>query len=132
MGCCGHDFVSKEKIKEAVKKNASEFNEFGWTERELVKFRDRALPRDLRDGVCRNLIEKDGRFICPLHPKQNKGRDLREGHCDVDYLCQTAKEFSGWSKEKQERFLEFIKSKKLNNLDYSIKMDDDSLLEGFE
>jgi hypothetical protein len=133
MGCCGRNFPSKEKIREAIKKNTFEFKELNpQTRKELIKFRDRALPQDLRNGVCRNLIEKKERFLCPLHPKQNNGKDLREGHCDVDYLCLAAKEFMGWSRERQKEFLKFIDDKELDKIQYSIEMGDDSLLKEFK
>ncbi|MBR9683853.1 hypothetical protein GOV03_04920 [Candidatus Woesearchaeota archaeon] len=132
MGCCGHSFVSKKKIEEAIKKNTLEFMGVDLrSEEELIEFRDRALPRDLRDGVCRNLIEKEGKIFCPLHPEQNDGRELRTGHCDINYLCRTAREFLSWSEEKQERFLKFIDSKKLDNIEYSMKMNDNSLFMEF-
>lgn len=133
MGCCGRAFPSKEEIEKAIKKNTSEFKELNpQTEKELIRFRDRALSADLRNGVCRNLVQKDNKIICPLHPKQNNGKDLREGHCDINYLCQTAKEFLIWPKHKQKRFLKFVKDNGLGNIDYSIKMDKDSLLEEFK
>ncbi len=133
MGCCGHSFISKEKIKEAIKKNTLEFRELNpQTESQLMRFRDRATPMDLRDGVCRNLIEKEGKVFCPLHPKQNNGRELREGHCDINHLCRTAKEFAGWDKQKQEIFLKFIKDKKIGNLEYSMGIEKGKFLEEFK
>ena len=126
MGCCGHDFLSKEKIKEAVTRNTHELHCF----KDLVKFRDRAFKDDLRFGVCRNLIEKNGKMFCPLHPALNK-KDLREGHCSVDHLCKTAMEFEKWDEKKKEKFLDFIESKKLDNLDYSMMMDEGKLLKEF-
>tara|TARA_Y100000031_G_scaffold128290_1_gene146536 strand:- start:93 stop:518 length:426 start_codon:yes stop_codon:yes gene_type:complete len=125
MGCCGHDFKSKAKIKEAIKRNTKEFSFF----ENLQEFRDRAEARDLRFGVCRNLIEKD-KLLCPLHPSLNS-IDLREGHCDVNHLCNTAREFAEWSSSKQEKFLSFIKSKELDNIEYSLMMDNGKLLEEF-
>jgi len=128
MGCCGHGFISKEKIKEAVKRNTIEFS----NSNDLIKFRDRAYSRDLRFGVCRNLIEKEGVLFCPLHPQQNSGKDLREGHCDTEYLCKTAQEFSKWGEEKQKDFLELVEKKRLDNLDYSLRIDNGTLLKEFE
>jgi hypothetical protein len=133
MGCCGHDFTSKEKIQLAIKFNTIEFEQINpKVKAQFIKFRDRAHPADLRDGVCRNLIAKDGQIFCPLHPTLHQGEDLRIKHCDVRYLCKAAKEFSQWDKDKQDKFLKFISSKKLDNLDYSILMDNNELLEEFE
>ena len=131
MGCCGHDFLSKEKIKEAVRKNVLEFEEYNpKVKAQFMKFRDRARPSDLRDGVCRNLIEKRGQFFCPLHPSLHK-EDLREGHCDTEHLCRTAREFAKWGKRKQDQFIDFVESKHLDNIEYSMMMDNGKLLEEF-
>ena len=131
MGCCGHDFHSKQKIKEAIKRNNKEF----WlvdkdNPQDLIYFRDRAHPYDLRFGVCRNLIEEKGRIFCPLHPALNK-KDLREGHCAINHLCLTAIQFNKWNIEKQQKFLDFIKSKNLDNVEYSMLMDNNGLLNEF-
>lgn len=134
IGCCGHGFGSKEEIKEAIRKNTLEFMRMvgEGSEENLVKFRERAEKADLREGVCRNLVEVGGKIFCPLHPSRNEGKDLREGHCDVDHLCETAKEFSGWDEGKQGRFLRFVEGKEMDSLDYSIRMDGGSLLRDFK
>ena len=132
MGCCGHDFISREKIKEAIRLNTIEFeNKSPRVKAQFLSFRDRAHPSDLRHGVCRNLIEKDGNIFCPLHPTLHNS-DLRENHCDIKHLCGTAKKYAEWDKEKQEKFLEFVKSKNIDNLEYSMQMDNGTLLEEFE
>ena len=133
MGCCGYGFSNPKEIKQAIRKNTLEFQDFNpKTKKDLIKFRDRALPMDLRKGVCRNLIEKNSRLLCPLHPQQNQGQDLRKGHCDVDYFCSTVKEFLTWPKQKQKKFLEFIKNKKLDNIEYSLQIDKGLLLKEFK
>jgi len=125
MGCCGHDFVSKEKIEETIELNTKEFTE------DLIAFRDRALSSDLRNGVCRNLIKKEGKIFCPLHPAVNGDKDLRENHCNTHYLCKTAKEFAEWDEMKQQKFISFIGDENLDSISYSIKMDNGKLLEEF-
>ena len=133
MGCCGHDFISKEKVKEAIHKNTTEFIQIKEVDEDsLVKFRDRAYASDLRHGVCRNLIEEKGRFLCPLHPARNHGKDLRIGHCNVNYFCKTAQKFALWNTGKQASFISFIEKKKLDNVAYSIMMDNGNLLQEFE
>ncbi|HIG93051.1 MAG: hypothetical protein QT02_C0011G0014 [archaeon GW2011_AR9] len=133
LGCCGYDFISAESIQESVVKNTQEFNQANpKSDHEFTSFRDRRPPMDLRNGVCRNLIEEQGCFVCPLHPARHEGKDLREGHCDVDYLCSTAEAFATWDKAKQQQFILFIESKKLDNLQYSISMDEGKLLQEFE
>jgi hypothetical protein len=132
MGCCGHDFISREKIKEAIRLNTLEFeNKSPRVKAQFLAFRDREHPSNLRHGVCRNLIEKNGNIFCPLHPTLHDS-DLRENHCDIKHLCGTAKKYAEWDKEKQENFLEFVKSKKIDNLEYSMQMDNGTLLEEFE
>lgn len=128
MGCCGHGFVSKEKIKEAITLNTKEFSHIS----SLEVFRDRAYSSDLRYGVCRNLIEEKGCFFCPLHPARNNGKDLREGHCNINYLCKTAKEFEGWEDGIKEKFLKFIENKVLDNISYSLAIDSGELLSEFK
>ena len=132
MGCCGHGFNSKEKIKEAIRDNTLEFNKNKEkSEENLLAFRNRAYVMDLKDGVCRNIIEQDGRIFCPLHPALNKGKDLRLGHCDAHHLCPTAKEFLMWDKEKQDKFVRFIEKEKLDNVEYSMQMDNGELWKRF-
>ncbi|MBI2662030.1 hypothetical protein HYX11_01060 [Candidatus Woesearchaeota archaeon] len=134
MGCCGHDYPSAEKINEAITLNTNEFHRANpQTKQEFLAFRNRTELYNLRFGVCRNLILlPSGRLGCPLHPFLHNGKDLREGHCDINYLCKTAKKFSVWKPEKQHAFLNFIKSKNLNNIEYSLQIDNDSLMNEFE
>lgn len=133
MGCCGFDFPSKEKVAEAIKKNTLEFNFVNpLSEIEHLAFRERRAPMDMRDGVCRNLIQEEGCFRCPLHPARHQGKDLRIGHCDTEYLCNTAKSFAIWDAEKQQAFLAFIERKKLDNISYSILMDKGILMREFK
>lgn len=133
MGCCGHDFISGAKIKEAIRRNTREFELLNpVSEQEFLNFMNRKNRSDLLNGVCRNLIEKKGRIFCPLHPSLHGGKDLREGHCDINHLCKTAQEFAGWDEEKKKKFTDFVHDKKLDNISYSIKMDDNSLLKEFK
>ncbi|MBT4539228.1 hypothetical protein HOI26_03460 [Candidatus Woesearchaeota archaeon] len=132
MGCCGNNFGTVKQIKEAIWKNTAEFTSLEpVSDAEFKRFRDRCYISDLRHGVCRNLID-DGKLGCPLHPSNHDGQDLRENHCDISYLCKTAKEFALWGKVKQDKFIVFISKKKLDNINYSLQMDKSSLLEEFE
>lgn len=134
MGCCGHDYPSTEKIKQAITLNTYEFHQaHPQTETEFLTFRNRAKLYDLRFGVCRNLILlSSGQVGCPLHPSLHHDKDLREGHCDINYLCQTAKIFAQWPAEKQHAFLNYIKNQHLDNIQYSLQIDHNSLLDEFE
>ena len=145
MGCCGHSFENEKSIKYAIHKNTLEFNnKIPKTKQEFEEFRDRELSQNLRNGVCRNLIQINNQevqtnnkpscqFLCPLHPTRHKSKeDLRLGHCDIHYLCKSAKIFKDWDKKTQEEFLNYIKTKQLSNIQYSLKMDDKSILEEFQ
>ena len=133
MGCCGNNYISAKFVARAIKDNTREFRAVNsFSESDLLKFRDRASATSLRHGVCRNLIDRDGKLLCPLHPVLNKGKDLRIGHCDVEYFCQTALKFAHWDTRKQEDFVTFIQKKKLDNINYSLKMVEGELLREFE
>jgi hypothetical protein len=133
MGCCGHDFGSVEQIKEATTKSTKQFNGLNPKSRkEFISFKERYHVNNLNHGVCRNLIQEKGCFTCPLHPARHKGDDLRINHCDVSHLCDTAKEFEKWHKSKQEKFIEFIEKKELNNVEYSLMMDNGNLMKEFK
>jgi hypothetical protein len=132
MGCCGHDFMSRDKITEAIRLNTQELAQANPENREqFIAFRDRASSGDLRFGVCRNLVRLEFGIGCPLHPARHSGEDLREGHCDIHYLCDTAKAFGTWGIDKQEEFLKFVAGRKLDNITYSILMDSGGLLQEF-
>ncbi|MBW2999508.1 hypothetical protein KY339_02445 [Candidatus Woesearchaeota archaeon] len=127
MGCCGHNFKSKNELMEDLKKNTVEYTNC----RDLGEFIDR--PRDLRlSGVCRNLILVKNRILCPLHPAVNGGIEYREGVCDVWFVCKTAFVFDTWPRKKQMEFVEFLKKKNLDWYDYSLGMINSTLLDEFE
>ncbi len=132
MGCCGHDFLSKKLVIQAIDENTKQFKIlYNNDEPSLIYFRDRFHSSNLRYGVCRNLIKDNETLLCPLHPARNNGKDLRIGHCDVNHLCKTAKIFATWSEEKQHKFIKLIESKNLSNIDYSMAMDKSTLLKEF-
>lgn len=141
MGCCGHDFTSKKSIKKAIQLNTEELLELKPnSEKEFIEFRDREYVYNLREGVCRNLVnttpgkfevKKEECIHCQLHPSLNNKKDLRIGHCDTNYLCETTKYFNSWDKQMKEKFLKFIENKKLDNISYSIGMDNGSFLKEF-
>jgi len=128
IGCCGHDFGSLKEIENTLKRNTAEFRKA----KTLEEFRDRAGKWDLRHGVCRNAVMINNKVFCPLHPARNNGKDLRKGHCNINYLCETAKKFQKWPKTKQKQFLQFIKEKKLSPVEYSVKVDNGELLKEFK
>ncbi len=85
-------------------------------------------------GICANLIYKDKTFFCPGHPAQHNGKDFRvlDPYCDRDYICKTLFLFKSWTEEKQNRYLEFLKGKNLDNVEYSMKTYEGTLLKEFE
>ena len=132
MGCCGHDFPSRDKIAEAIQQNTNEFLQINpHTEEEFLSFRNRRPAMDLRQGVCRNLVREKGCTLCPLHPLRHQHKDLRLGHCDVDYFCATAEAFETWDEGRKKAFVEFVTGKKQDNLIYSMKMDRGELMNEF-
>ncbi|HIH11944.1 TPA: hypothetical protein HA241_07170 [Candidatus Woesearchaeota archaeon] len=132
MGCCGHSFTSAIHIRQAINDNTKEFQERKpKTETEFLSFRDCYEAMDLHHGVCRNLVQEKGCFHCPLHPARHNDKDLRINHCDVDYLCPTARSFATWDKKRQDHFLQFIEKQDVDNVTYSIKMDNGEMLKEF-
>jgi|APSaa5957512622_1039677.scaffolds.fasta_scaffold198754_1 hypothetical protein len=132
MGCCGNNFVSVKKIEEAIRKNTLDFVAMSPKEKEEFQcFRNRANSSQLRHGVCMNLISRKGKNFCPLHPACHDGQDLREGHCDINFLCKSAKEFAKCDSSKQNEFIDFIKSKKLSSIEFSVRMDNGQLWKDF-
>lgn len=128
FGCCGRDFKAKERVIKDIKKNTDDF----YNHNDMIKFRDRKEKLNLRpSGVCRNAILIDDSVLCPLHPNMNDGNDARDGHCDINYLCKTAKIFNSWNKRKQRKFLRFVKRKKMDWFDYSLNVDNGELLKEF-
>lgn len=130
FGCCGNDYNHKRKLMKDIRKNTWQFNN-----KPIKLFMTRTT--ELRSsGICANLVFKDGKFFCPGHPALHEGRDYRKLDLDCekekDDGCKAYILFQSWSKEKQQKFLDFIKSKKLDSYTYSIKMDNDSLLKEFE
>jgi hypothetical protein len=129
FGCCGNHYSNKKKLMRDIKKNTLEFD----NRKSTKDFMSR--KKELRfSGVCANLILKDGKFFCPGHKAIHKTMDFRDidKDCDQGYLCKTCYLFDSWDEEKQNKFIEFLKSKNMDSYAYSMRMDTDSLLEEFE
>ncbi|MBW3013114.1 hypothetical protein KY340_02815 [Candidatus Woesearchaeota archaeon] len=135
FGCCGYDYSTPREVREGIEKNTLEYQNCK-THKEFAN-RPRAGQRRWC-GVCRNVVfirDKKGilRAGCPLHPKLNRGKEMRKKQdCLINYLCKTAVSFDGWNKKKQERFLKFLRTKKLDIINYSLGMDSDKWLKEFE
>ena len=130
FGCCGRNFWKKEWIKESIDKNTEEYK----NSNSLTEFRDRFYRQDIRStGICPHVIwTSKGRFGCALHPKfTGSDEDLRQNHCNPQYLCKTMRYFLSWDEATKKRYIDFIRSKSLDWYDYSILTDNNKLLEEF-
>jgi len=130
FGCCGNSYTTKEEILETIRKNTGQYDEFVKSGKPLKEWLTRS--RHTRAcGICFNVIEKKGKVFCPGHPILNDGEDLRDGYCDIHYLCKTAYWFKKWDSNRKLLFIKFIKSKNLTWYSFSRGMDNDSLLQEF-
>ena len=127
FGCCGHTFGTKEDVCETIKKNMVEFR----AAQSIDSFATR--QSGLRScGICVNIGVIEGKIGCLVHPLRNKNKDLRIGYCDNAYLCETQYSFLSWPDEKQQAFLRFITDRNPDYHEYSIRIDNGSLLLEFE
>jgi hypothetical protein len=128
MGCCGYDWKEKD-IKKAVDDNTEELIQI----RDKSVFRDRADKDDLKPcGACRNIVMLDEKTVgCPLHPVLNNGVDLRKGHCDTNFWCETMKWFRKLDRKTQERFISFVDKQKPDWVTYSMGMDSGTFMQSF-
>ena len=131
FGCCIIDNVvpTRKELAEAFRKNTLIFRHL----KNVKKFAERPGSGSVRAcGVCNNLIVKNNKIICPLHPKI-AGEDLRKRtFCYKEYLCETAQRFNKWPEEKQKRFLKFIKSKNPDWYTFSINIENGSWMKEFK
>jgi hypothetical protein len=132
FGCCAKRMLDREAVLNSLLLNTKEFKEIKNTK----TFMDRNAGCTRDSGVCVNLIFlAKSRIGCPGHPKLNKGKDLRIGlrttYCNPDYMCDAASRFNQWDSETQKKFIEFLKSRKLDWYSYSKGMDNNSFLKEF-
>lgn len=129
FGCCGNSYSNKKKLMRDIRKNTNELQNLKSIRLFILRTK-RLKP----SGICANLIFKDGVFHCPGHPSLHHGRDYRnlDLDCNKDFICKTYGLFQIWDKEKQQKFLDFLKSKKFDSFTYSIKMDNEAILEEFD
>ena len=129
FGCCGNNYSNKKKLMNHIRKNTLQFD----NKKSIKSFMSRTTELK-SSGICANLVFKGGKFFCPGHPVMHNSKDYRslDPDCEKEHMCKTYYLFKTWDKEKQQKFIDFIKSKKLDSYTYSIKMDNDSLLKEFE
>ncbi len=131
FGCCGRNYKTRKEVVDRIIKNTKEYEEHIEKGKQLSEFINRY--NDVHhSGVCHNVILKHNKVFCPAHPELNKGNDIRIGYCDIHYLCKAAFCYKQWSDDKKKKFVEFIKNKNLDWFEFSIGMDNDSLLKEFE
>jgi len=136
-GCCGREFGTKAEVEKDIDINTYEFSQLeNYNDSELLKFRER-LSDDrwalTPSGICSNLVDFDGGcYACPLHnlvgeivdkkkyvaPK----KDLRIGHCDENYECETLILFKQFSQDQKEKYVKWLSTKTpINHYNYSTK-----------
>lgn len=148
FGCCGYEFKGKKKAADSVYKQTKEYKRFGDGKYDRLRFRERRKFDDLNSGnFCRNLILEKGlskselmrkkkvKLLCPLHPVHNDKLDLRDGHCDKDYMCEMQVQFHKMKKIERERFIKWLRKRiKKEDIDwhtYSVFMDEDVFLKEY-
>jgi hypothetical protein len=130
FGCC---IVDKAKPTRAQLENAFKRSTLNYKQtKDTEKFAIRPGSGAVRQcGICNNLIIRRNKVICPLHPGF-LGKDLRrDAFCYREYLCETAKQFNRWGKDRQKEFLKFVKSKKPDWYSFSINIDNGTWLSEF-
>lgn len=131
MGCCllPRKCPAKKELTEAINTNTAVFKAAGSAEAFAMR---ENCGETRKCGVCNNQVFIGKKVICPLHPANNKRKDLRKTKfCEKDYLCPTQEEYNEWSSEKQKEFIKFIKSKKPDWYQYSINIDNSGYLREF-
>ena len=130
FGCCIIDNArpSRKDLANAFKCNTINYKQF----KSLKKFAERPNTGDVRAcGVCNNLVIKNNKVLCPLHPGL-AGEDLRKRtFCFKNYLCDTAEKYNEWPKEKQKAFLKFVKKKNPDWYTFSMFIEDGTWLKEF-
>ena len=146
-GCCGRAFKSKEDVEKDIDDNSRDFFKIHVPSTvRLIDFRDR-LSKDnwkvKNSGICSNLVKfRCGIIACPLHKSINKlistdeffaihKKDLRFGHCDVNFECESVKIFKKLSQEQRKAFLDWVKKQDFDSYRYSKLTVDGILLRNF-
>ncbi len=132
MGCClaPRKCPTKRELIQAIKANTAVFEQARNTEAFAKR---RNCGETLRCGVCNNQVFIGKKVLCPLHPGNNNGKDLRKRKfCEHDYLCPTQEEYNEWNSVKQKQFIKFIKKKKPDWYQYSINIDNSGYLKEFK
>ena len=130
FGCCGNNYTSEKDVVNTIWKSTGELK----LSSSPKEFRDR-FPKELvsSSGLCKNFVKfEDGNFGCGIHPARVGLPDLRIGHCDHDYLCQTMRTYLSWDDNQKQKFLDWLEKNNLSLYDYSLGMDEGTLLTQFQ
>jgi hypothetical protein len=148
FGCCGYSFRGKDLAVSSLFKQSAEFKASSDSRAAKIGFRDRAAPEKLNAcNFCQNLVLKSDysredmikdryiRTYCPFHPALNDGEDLREGHCEHNFMCSTQIYFHGLKDDSKQLFAVWLKAR-IENPDidwytYSVNMDTSVFLKEF-
>ena len=136
FGCCGRDFTCKKEVLDEIDQNTKIFRNIKVPSTcNLLAFRDRLSDDNWEvtgSGVCSNLIKfNNGKFACPLHkfindivPKNDflaiHKKDLRWGHCDVNYECESIIFWKQLNDLQKEQYFKWLKKQNYDTYDYSV------------
>ncbi len=148
FGCCGRKFKSKASVTKQINSNTYEFRKIRVVSSlNLLRFRDRFSDDNWAvsdSGVCTNLVKFDnGVFACPLHKNINdlvdkkeflfiSQKDLRWGHCDVNFECETVKIYKRLDDKIKKEYIEWLlKLTDIDDYSYSVLNVDGVLIKRF-
>jgi hypothetical protein len=140
FGCCGNNYTTRKDVLRDIRINTLRFEKYKErfdlpAQKEAFFGFLNAVSSDIRQsGVCKLLVylDKKRRLVgCPLHPGQNNGKDFRDNHCEKYHQCKANFLFTKWPKQKQKLFIQFLKDKNLDFYEYSIRLDNDQLINEF-
>ncbi|MFW6285966.1 MAG: hypothetical protein ACOC16_02235 [Nanoarchaeota archaeon] len=146
-GCCGRNYTDKKDIIKDIQDNTKDFKKLILhTKFNLYNFRER-FSRDSwkvkKSGICSNLVKfRNGLYACPLHISINKiipksefrflsKKDLRWGHCDVNFKCITVEIFKKLNNNQKQQYIKWIKNLKIDSHNYSINNIQGKLIKQF-
>ena len=102
-----HTYKGKARVERAITENTQRFAK----SKDLKHFSRQAEVLH-ESGVCKAVIDVEGRKLCSLHPTRHDGADLRDKLCDKDFLCSAMKYYLyRWDDEMKQKFLDFIAEK---------------------
>ncbi len=146
-GCCSPGLTTEKEVLRDIQENTIELNEELEKEQDnetaLINFKKRYDNDEFpKSGVCFNLVQfSETCFACPLHNKINEivpkeqlegpKKDLRIGHCDVNFECETFIYYKLMSGEQKKKFVEWVKNKGYNVHKYSIENIEGRLIKEF-